>query len=48
MTSGGGSVAGRPSMDVSWRLPAGENGAAVATVLAVTPGTDSRRTFNCS
>jgi hypothetical protein len=34
MTSGGGSVVGRPSMDVSWRLPAGENGTAVATVLA--------------
>ena len=39
MTSGGGSVVGCPSTDVSWRLPAGENGAALATVLAVTPGT---------
>ena len=33
MTSGGGSLVGCPSTDVSWRLPAGENGAALATVL---------------
>ena len=48
MTSGGGSLAGRPSTAVSRRLPAGENGAALAIVLAVIPGTAISRALSCS
>ena len=41
MTSGGGSLAGRPSTAVSRRLPAPVKGGALAMVLAVIPGTAS-------